>query len=498
MLPMFFCGNRDKVMSDGHYGILKFKKAQLCQFLDLENGLLDELENAEVISSIDVDHVRAISGDVGYLRSIAVYDEMARKLIEIIMRKPDSAFYALVRALDKTKQSHVTHILTGIGNNLPISEECRDKLLEKRSVVVRSIYPKCLVSSLISKGIFSRHDQLCVESRLGENEQSETILDLIARKSQAAFDDFIRTLQECHHGHVVEELMGSVVAAKVEAQVNAGVDVAVVESELRENMQDAFQNNNTEVKQVNDLLASNGVSVTQVEQGSIIVKFQCRDHAALASLQRLYRSKKLDQFFTEAFSPKFAQKGVECLSFSIPDEQFVYAGSKLMTEEHRHTLQSSAKRLGNKIRISDELLDKLSLCRRRRQAIERAATREEQVKTLLDIVSRQPDSAFTQLLNALNSTDQHEAVLYLCVNEETYDEMRELREVHDELMIPRPELETGVESVGVNPPEIEKDVIKVENKSLWQRFTERLFQRLESTGKYKHDIRMYEYFVCSK
>ena len=408
-----FCGNMDTVMSDDHYGIMKSKKAKLCQFLDLENGLLDELESAKVISSIDVDHVRAVSGDVGYQRSIAVYNEMARKLLEIIMRKPDSAFHGLITALDKTKQSHATHILTGIGDNLPLSEECRDKLLEKRSVVVRSIYPKCLVSTLISKGIFSRHDQLCVESRLGENEQSETILDLIARKSQAAFDDFIKTLQECHHEHVMEELMGPVVAAKVEAQVNTGVDVAVVENELRENMQDAFQNSRTEVKNVNDLLASNGVSLTQVEQSSIIVKFQCRDHAALASLKHIYNSKKLDQLFTEAFRPKFARKGVECLSLSIPDEQFVYTGSKLMTEEHRQALLLLAEWLGDKIAVSDDLLDKLSLCRRRRQAIERAATREEQVKPLLDIVSRQPDSAFTKLLSALDSTDQYEAESHL-------------------------------------------------------------------------------------
>ena len=63
-----------------------------------------------------------------------------------------------------------------------------------------------------------------------------------------------------------------------------------------------------------------------------------------------------------------------------------------------------------KLTISDALLDKLSLCTRRRQTIERTETHQQQVRTLLDIVSRQPDSAFTQLLDALTTTWQDEAV----------------------------------------------------------------------------------------
>jgi len=52
----------------------------------------------------------------------------------------------------------------------------------------------------------------------------------------------------------------------------------------------------------------------------------------------------------------------------------------------------------------------MSLCDRHRQAIECAETHEEQVETLIDIVSRQPDSTFEQLLDALKATNQTEAV----------------------------------------------------------------------------------------
>jgi len=243
------------------------------------------------------------------------------------------------------------------------------------------------------------------------------MLDLIARKSQAAFDGFIDTLQRCRHEHVVQELLGPVVAAKIEAKVNADegvVDVQRLENEIREDMQQSFTNDETDVKPVKEVLTFNGVSVLQVVKGSIIVKFQCRDYAAVVSLQELYNSKELEQLFTGAFHPKFTDKGVECLRLSIPYEEFQRCSElKLMTSEHREALKSSAEWLVDKIAVSDELLDKLSLSKRCREAVIEATTQEQQVKMLLDIVSRQPDSAFNQLLNALNDTQQNESASYL-------------------------------------------------------------------------------------
>jgi len=78
--------------------------------------------------------------------------------------------------------------------------------------------------------------------------------------------------------------------------------------------------------------------------------------------------------------------------------------------------------------VSDDFLDKLSLCQQRRQAIETAATQEQQVKMLVDIVSRRPDSAFTELLNALKATNQHEAAAIICGDSTSEDiELQETR-----------------------------------------------------------------------
>ena len=147
--------------------------------------------------------------------------------------------------------------------------------------------------------------------------------------------------------------------------------------------------------------------MTEINSGSIVVKFRCRDHAAFASLENLYTSKRLDQLFTEAFSSRFAKKGLEALIVKITEEEFErHKELQMMTTEHREALLSSEELLVEKLSVKRELLDRLSLCPRRRQTIERAATPQQQVKTLLDIVSRQPDSAFTQLLNALRATEQ--------------------------------------------------------------------------------------------
>jgi len=404
-------------MSDEHCHNLTANIEQLCQFVDPENGLLDKLISTEIISLADNQCIRSMPG----------YDEKARRLIEVLMRKSDDAFDVFIKALDKTEQSHVTYILTGEGDSRPLSEEWRDQLREKRSVVVKCIFTYCLVSTLVSKRVFSSHDQHRVEARKTNDEKGETMVDLIGRKSQKAFDDFIQTLRECGHKHVAEYLVGSEVMGRIVRGYSSTHEIAArvahlsttdeedvfedtkdAESSLREDMQQAFENNNTEVKTVNEVLHLNGIKPSVLD-GSIIVQFRCRDHAAILALRELYSSKALNRLFTESFRSKLADE-YETLSLSIPDEEFQrHIQLKLMSDEHREALLSSEKLVLDKITVSGDLLDRLSLCERRRQAIEGEETHKQQVKMLLDIVSRQPDSAFTQLLNALKDTNQHEA-----------------------------------------------------------------------------------------
>jgi len=397
-----FRKDSDKVlMSDKHRKMLIEKTDELCMFLDPENGLLNKLLSSEVITV----------GDCMKIRNKYRFHEMTRELISTILRKSNDTFQTFIKTLNETGQNHVSYILTGRGDSRPLSEDYRERLKSKRAAVVRSIYPEILMPTLISKGVFTSHDQQRVESRQTNDEKNVVMLDLIARKSQAAFDDFIDTLQRRYHEHVAQELMGPEISTEIEAIVNADVDVRCLEAQLRENMEQSFENDENDVV---ELLAPEGISVSQVLDGSIIVKFRCKDYAALESLKELYSSRKLDQLFTDAFRPEFADKGLRYLRFSIADEEFQRCRDlKLMTSVHRKALLSSAEKLVDKMTVSSGLLNKLSLCKQRKKAVKDEETDEQQVKMLLDIVSRQPDAAFRQLLEALDDTQQTEAADYI-------------------------------------------------------------------------------------
>jgi len=205
-------------MSDEHRKMLVKQTDKLCQILDLGNGLLNKLLNSEVISWVDSDKIRSKVG----------FHAMTRELISTILRKSDDAFQALIDCLIKTGQSHVVYILTGEGDSRPLSEDDLTKLRERRDNLVRSITPVCLMPALISKGVFSSYDQERIEGRVTTDGKAEMMLDLIARKSQATYDQFVETLgqPDCHHEHVRQLLLGPEVAATEDAIVEeTGVDV---------------------------------------------------------------------------------------------------------------------------------------------------------------------------------------------------------------------------------------------------------------------------------
>jgi len=187
-----------------------------------------------------------------------------------------------------------------------------------------------------------------------------------------------------------------------------------VDAELSEYMLEMFQTDGDVVEKLQKLLSSNGVYVSDIRRKSVNIVFTCESVESLQYLRELNDSGELEQMLNEAFCFKFANRGLKSLKMVMLNEEFERCAKTFdrwvsMTSEHREALCSSEEKLLSEITVSGELLDKLSLCRRRRQAIEHAATPEQQVKTLIDVVSRRPDSAFELLVNALNDTDQHEA-----------------------------------------------------------------------------------------
>ena len=404
----------DKVpMSDEHCRKLILNKGQLCQFIDTENGLLDELVSKEVISSNNEADIRGMAG----------HNEKARKLIEVLARKSDNAFDGFLSALNQTGQSHVTYILTGEGNSRPLKEEHRKRLLTtKRDYLVNTIDSKTcgLITALMGRGVFSNYDEQRVTGVHPDTheDRNELILNLLARKSQSDYFNFISALHETGQTHVVLSLIGADVVAKIKTVYESGTHgghIPDVDAELLEHMRATFQSNGAVVERLNELLSDNGVSVYRVREGCIEVTFACQSIASLLFLRHFNDTGKLEQTLNESFCPEFASKGLVSLQVVISNEQFEQCREMFthwipMHSEHREALLSSEEWLMGKMAVSDDLLDKLSLCGRRRHSIEQeTATREQQVKMLLDIIIRRPDSAFAELVSALNATNQHEA-----------------------------------------------------------------------------------------
>ena len=398
-------------MSKEHRSILRRNMNDLKKFTDTENGLLDQLLSRDIISL----------HDSGQIRSVKDQNAMAKKLIEILLRKSDDAFHQFITSLRETRQNHVAYILTGDDNSRPLKEEHRAKLLSSpRDELVKTIASKNsgLISALMSNDVFSSDDeQRVVSVQPGtDDDRNEMILNLIARKSQSDFFKFITALIDTEQTHVVFLLIGSYLNAKIETVYQHGARMSDVDREVVQYMQEMLQSDDDQrVRRLTDVLSENGIEVLAIRQGCIEITFACKNVESLRNFHDLYESGKLQDMLNEIFSPQFAEKGLKSLKVDISKGKFdqcaqMFARCIPMTSEHRETLLtlSSRKRLVNQMTVSDELLDKLSLCKRRRKAIESAAS-HEQVKTLLDVISRQADSAFSQLLIALNDTQQTKA-----------------------------------------------------------------------------------------
>jgi len=416
------------IMSDEHYELLSRKRVYLCKFMNPRDELMYCLIDRKIFSETDK---RKVSSKPGF-------DEMADETIEILLRKPDDAFEQFVDLLRETGQSHVAYILTKKGKSRPLKDEHRRRLLSSpREYLVKKIDSKHsgLIRSLMNKGVFSSCEEQRVTSVQPDTteDRNEMILNLIARKSQSDFFKFIEALKDTDQTHVIVNLIGEKIVAKIKTVYESRIPASRIHNvdlELLKYMKEMFQRNSDVVEKVNTILLHRGITVSDVRQGCIEITFTCENVQALHDFQQLHVSRELENVLCEAFCPHFAEKGLMSLNVEISESQFVCYIP--MTSEHQEALVSSEKSLVHKMTVTHKLLDKLSLCERRRESIESAATPEQQVKTLIDIVSRQSDSAFTQLINALNDTQQTEAadIISKNIKNKTKSKTSELQKTH--------------------------------------------------------------------
>jgi len=338
-------GNGSPPMSSEHRRTLQTATNKLCDCLDPENGVLTRLLEADVLTSHDVQRCRRPTEDVW-----KVYE-----LVEILVRKPDHAFDDLISAVNYTGQSHVTQVLTGNSDRVPLAEEIRRQLTRSRSKLVKLIDSTWsgLVTELIERGVFSDYDrQRVMKGEKSDYDRSEMILDLIAKKSQWAFEQFIAALENTNQGHVVVELIGCDLEARVLTNQTVGEEV---EGTLRQLMHEVLV---TETKQTEtgEALAANGVSIAAVNLGSIVIVFRCTDIESLDNLKELYRSETLDALLMRDFCPQFTERGLEWVRLRVEEKEFErcqnrFEELKPMSVKHRQALESAAELFNSEIQV---------------------------------------------------------------------------------------------------------------------------------------------------
>ena len=195
-------------MSEEHCGMLVKKTYELCQYLDVESGcFLDKMISLGAITPADCRRIRVKVG----------FDGKVSELIDIIVRKADDAFPALIKSLIETGQSHVVRVLSehlaniyqAESDKIPMSEEHRSMIVKQAAKVCEFLDPENgVINKLRSLEVIAINDVDRIHSKVGLDGMATELLSIILRKSDDAFHALIDSLTETRQSHVVFLLTG--------------------------------------------------------------------------------------------------------------------------------------------------------------------------------------------------------------------------------------------------------------------------------------------------
>ena len=386
-------GNDDsRPMSEQFLELLRVKKNELCCHLNPSVDLLTFLESRKVLTSCDA----------GRIKSKQSTRDKSDELLTILERKPDRAFDTFVEGLNRTGQSHVACILTGEGD-APIEKNNIRLLDRNRSEIAENLEPvdSNFIDELLSQGALTEEEYQRVKDERNRYEQAIYLVDMFKHKSNRAFDCFIATLRNTGQSHLASQIAGVNATVDLNGPVTDGV-----EAEMLSDMEETQPN-------LLSPLHEDGIH-SRAEEGSIKIRFSCTSAGSLTKLRELCESGEINTLLYESHGRKFSERGLQSVTVRIPPSEFEHAEScTLMTKHHRRLLKSAADKFAVRLTVSEQLLSRLSLCSRRRQAILSQPSREERSRLLFDIVSRQADSAFQRFVTALRCAGNTEVAEFL-------------------------------------------------------------------------------------
>jgi len=290
----------------------------------------------------------------------------------------------------------------------------------KRRKIVDNMDPDFgLINEMVSTEIFTTPDKEYAEARQTKKKRNQFILDTIMRKSEKDFNGFLQALVTTEQAHVAKCINEGLVVPIDVTAVNSGnapqQSTLIVETES-EITQEICKQTRNPYSDLSAICADSGIPNPNLLRNCIKLLFNLQTRDSLDKLLHLIKSDELEATLTATCSEVLARHGLKKIKLNV-DERYVDACRRqfdqceLMTAVHRQTLKTALDDLCRmKVNVDKELLRHLtSLDDQRRQCILSSKSDAERVEVLLEMVSRRPDSAFDELVNALRATGQNKA-----------------------------------------------------------------------------------------
>lgn len=402
-------------MSQAHLEKLNRYADRLVEVIDPFGGLVLKLLSLGVFTKADCNRVSSKNTCNGKVEEI----------LNVIERKSDCAYDKFESALKTTGQSHVVYILTD-GQDCeqlpPLCDADLRALNVNRSTLKSHMEPEYsgLLDKLIENGTFSSFDKQRVEAAENTTKKNGVILDIMSRKSQNDFNNFIIALKESEQQHVVSKVFKPKTGKTLTFELRTEESVKLTSDDhgkadtandtIEDDISHRIVVNSSEI--ANELVGDGGEF--ELVRNCIKLRFHNLTLESLRRLKQLLETGRLREILTKLCNPELTKYRLTLIILPPDEEEFdrvtrELLSLELMTSCHKKALLSMVDKLSNSLRVSENLFSHLSMCSRRKIAILSQKSGSERVKLLLEITSRRPDLAFNELCNALEATEQDEA-----------------------------------------------------------------------------------------
>jgi len=114
-----------------------------------------------------------------------------------------------IKVLRDNEHAHVAGVFINGTNEDLLANDIYQLLLDKLEELCEYLDPEChIVTSLISRRVFSRTDKQKIDGEKTANNKVDQIINILSRKSNSSYQHFIDCLKEKDQEHIVYILSG--------------------------------------------------------------------------------------------------------------------------------------------------------------------------------------------------------------------------------------------------------------------------------------------------